>query len=47
MHQALVRTALEMAVHADSRKKKCCCTWILAANTARTTIKSSFGEVQL
>ena len=33
-------------LHVDSRKKRCCCTRIVAANTARTTTRPCFGDIE-
>ncbi|WP_312289540.1 DDE-type integrase/transposase/recombinase [Stutzerimonas nitrititolerans] len=46
MQQALVHAALEMAVARRQRKKRSCCTRIVAANTARTTTRPYFGDIE-
>lgn len=45
MQQALVHAALEMAV-ARRQPKQCCCTRIVAANTARATTRLCFGDIE-
>ncbi|MBD9656463.1 DDE-type integrase/transposase/recombinase [Pseudomonas sp. PDM12] len=46
MQQSLVHACSGDGLAPDSRKNKCCCTRIVAANTARTITRPCFGDIE-